>query len=288
MATKKSRFSSWLFLVPAGIIYISVVITPVIYSTVVSLFRWNGISQMEFVGLNNFINLFQDPVFLKAVSNNLIWVCLSLFGTMTFSLGLAVMLNKHFIGRTFFRGFFYFPAVIAGIAVAMTWRWIYNPGFGFINQTLALLNINFQQNWLASTNVGIYAIFGAALWQSAGQPMIFFLAGLQTVPVEVLEAAVIDGASNTRRFFFIIIPMMKETFVIVIANLIIGSMRVFDIVMGLTGGGPNDATQMMATYMQTQTFRYNNVGYGAAIAVLMVVFMMVVIVPYLRITAGKE
>ncbi|MDR2303272.1 MAG: sugar ABC transporter permease [Treponema sp.] len=288
MAYKKRHITSWLFLLPAGVIYLSVVIVPVFYSLFISFFKWNGISHLEFAGFSNFINLFRDPIFRKAISNNLIWIVLSLFGTMTSSLGLAVILNKNFFGRTFFRGFFYFPAVIAGIAVALIWRWIYNPNYGFINQTLALIGVNYQQSWISSPAASLYAIFIAALWQSIGQPMIFFLAGLQTVPEEVLEAAIIDGASNTRRFFVITIPMMKETFVIVIANLIVGAMKVFDVIMGLTAGGPNDATQMMSTYMYSQTFRYNNVGYGTAIAVLMVIFMMVVIVPYIRFTAGKE
>lgn len=279
---------SWMFLVPAAVIYLSVVIIPVFYSLIISLFKWNGISQMEFVFLDNFVSLFQDSLFLKAISNNLIWIILSLAGTMTVSLGLAVILNKNFFGRTFFRGFFYFPAVIAGIAVALIWRWVYNPQFGFINQFFLALGIDFQQSWVSSPLASLYAVFIASLWQSVGQPMIFFLAGLQTVPEEVLEAALIDGASNARRFFGITIPMMKETFVIVIANLIVGAMKVFDVIMGLTAGGPNNATQMMSTYMYSQTFRYNNVGYGTAIATLMVIFMLMVIVPYVRFTAGKE
>jgi ABC-type sugar transport system permease subunit len=283
MAYKKRYITSWLFLLPAAVIYLSVVVIPVFYSLFISFFKWNGISHLEFVGFSNFINLFKDSIFLKAISNNLIWIVLSLFGTMTFSLGLAAILNKNFFGRTFFRGFFYFPAVIAGIAVALIWRWIYNPNYGFINQALALIGVNYQQSWISSPAASLYAIFIAALWQSIGQPMIFFLAGLQTVPEEVLEAAIIDGASNTRRFFVITVPMMKETFVIVIANLIVGAMKVFDVIMGLTAGGPNDATQMMSTYMYSQTFRYNNVGYGTAIAILMVIFMMVVIVPYIRL-----
>jgi ABC-type sugar transport system permease subunit len=243
---------------------------------------------MEFTGLANFISLFRDSLFLKAVSNNLIWIVLSLVVVMTFSLGLALVLNEKFLGRTFFRGFFYFPAVIAGIAVSIIWRWIYNPQFGFINQLFLSLGIEFQQSWISSPRASLYAIFIASLWQSAGQPMIFFLAGLQTVPDEILEAATIDGASKIKRFFVITIPLMKETFVIVIANLIVGAMKVFDVIMGLTAGGPNNATQMMSTYMYAQTFRYNNVGYGTAIAVLMVLIMMVVIVPYIRFTAGRD
>ena len=284
---KKSNISSWLFIVPAGVIYLSVIIMPVLYSVFISFFRWNGISKMQFVGLNNFINLFTDPIFLKAVSNNLIWVFLSLIGTMTIALALAIMLNRDFAGRTFFRGFFYFPAVIAGITTAIIWRWIYNPTLGFINQLFIQLGINFQQTWISSPQSSLYAVFIASLWQSIGLPMIFFLAGLQTVPEEVLEAAHIDGASHLRRFFVITIPMMKETFIIVIANLIIGAMRVFDVVMGLTAGGPNNATQMMSTYMYNQTFRFNNVGYGTAVAVLMIVFMLMIIVPYIR-TVAKD
>ncbi|MDR1469830.1 MAG: sugar ABC transporter permease [Spirochaetaceae bacterium] len=288
MERKKANITAWLFLVPAGVIYLSVVMIPVVYSLVISLFKWNGIAAMEFVGLNNFVTLFQDSIFTKAMLNNLIWIVLSLFVTLSASLGLAVMLNKPFAGRTFFRGFFYFPAVIASIAVAIIWRWIYNPSYGFINQLFKILGSDFQQSWISSPTASLYAIFFASLWQSVGQPMIFFLAGLQTVPEDVLEAATIDGAGSVYRFFAVTIPMMKETFVIVIANLIVGAMKVFDVVMGLTAGGPNNATQMMSTYMYSQTFRYNNVGYGTAVAILMVVFMMVVIVPYISFTARKD
>jgi ABC-type sugar transport system permease subunit len=288
MVSKKNNFTSYLFLLPAGLIYCSVIVFPVFYSAFISLFKWNGIGKMQFQGLKNFVNLFSDSIFIIALKNNLVWVILSLFITMTAALSFAVILNRQFRGRTFFRGFFYFPAVIAPISVAIIWRWIYNPGFGFINQFFAAIGSGFQQNWISTPNVSLYAIFFASLWQSVGQPMIFFLAGLQTVPEEVLEAAIIDGASNTRRFFVITVPMMKETFVIVIANLIVHSLKVFDVVMGLTAGGPNNATEMMSTYMYSQTFRYNNVGYGTAIAVLMVVFMLVVIVPYVKLTAGKD
>ncbi|MDR0909219.1 MAG: sugar ABC transporter permease [Spirochaetaceae bacterium] len=286
---KKGLSTSHLFLLPAGIIYISVVISPVFYSAFLSLFKWNGIGKMRFRGLGNYVQLFsEDPVFHKALVNNFIWIILTLVLSTLLALCLAVMLNKEFRGRTFFRGLFYLPAVIAPIAVSIIWRWIYNPEWGFINQMSKLLGSSFSQNWLSTPSLSIYAVFGTNLWQSVGQPMIFFLAGLQTVPVDCLEAATIDGASNWRRFLHVTIPLLKETFVIVIANLLIGAMKVFDIIMGLTAGGPADSTQMMSTYMQSQTFRYNNVGYGAAIAVLMVLFMLVVIVPYVRFTASRD
>jgi len=265
---------------------LSVIIVPVFYSLYISLFSWNGIGDMKFVGLGNYGNLFaNDPVFFIALKNNLIWIFLTLLVTMTVALGLALILNMQFRGRTFFRGFFYFPCVIAPIAVAIIWRWIYNPTVGFVNEFFKVLGINYVQSWISDPKVSLYAVFVASLWQAVGQPMILFLAGLQGVSVDILEAAVIDGAGPVKKFFYITVPSMKETFVIVIATLVVAAMKVFDVIQGLTAGGPNNATQMMSTYMYSQTFQYNNVGRGTAIACVMVVMMMVVIVPYVSFTA---
>lgn len=285
----KFEFSAYAFMIPAAVIYLSVIVVPVFYSLYISLFKWNGVSDKEFVGMGNYINLFtNDPTFLIALKNNLIWIVLTICVTMTVSLGFAVLLNKQFRGRTVFRAFFYFPCVIAPIAVAIIWRWIYNPNIGFINEFCEALGINFKQTWISDPDVSLYAIFFAALWQGIGQPMILFLAGLQSVSPDVLEAATIDGAGPVRKFFSVTVPLMKETFVMVIATLIVAAMKVYDVVQGLTGGGPNNATQMLATYMYSQTFQYNNVGMGTAVACVMVVMMMVVIVPYVSFTAKEK
>ena len=170
---KKSKvdFGAYAFLIPAAVIYLSVIVIPVFYSLFISLFKWNGVAEKEFVGLANYINLFtNDATFMIALKNN------------------------QFRGRTVFRAFFYFPCVIAPIAVAIIWRWIYNPNIGFINQFFKVLGINFKQTWISDPKVSLYAIFAAALWQGIGQPMILFLAGLQAVSPDVLEAATIDGA----------------------------------------------------------------------------------------------
>ncbi len=285
----KTDKAAWLFMLPAAIIYLSVIVAPVLYSFFISLFKWNGIAEMEFVGLQNYINLLtDDKTFRTAIVNNLIWIVLTIFITMTVSLAFAVILNKKFRGRTFFRGFFYFPSVIALIATAIIWRWIYNPNIGFINQFFQLLGIDYSQQWISDPNVSLYAVFAAGLWQGIGQPMILFLAGLQAISPDVLEAATIDGANGIKKFFLITVPLLKDTFVIVIATLIVAAMKVYDIIQGLTGGGPNDATQMLATYMYSQVFQYNNVGYGTAVACIMVILMMIVIIPYVSFTAKED
>lgn len=281
--------AAYLFLLPAAVIYLSVIVAPVCYSFFISLFKWNGIGDKQFVGLSNYINLFKgDKIFHTAIINNLIWIILTIFVTITIALLFAVILSKQFRGRTFFRGFFYFPCVIAPIAVAIIWRWIYNPNIGFINEFFKALGINFSQGWISDPNASLYAVFAAALWQAIGQPMILFLAGLQAISPDVLEAATIDGANGIEQFFLIKIPLLKDTFVIVIATLIVAAMKVYDVVQGLTGGGPNNATQMLSTYMYSQVFQYNNVGYGTAVACIMVLMMMVVIIPYVSFTAKED
>lgn len=285
----KTDKAAYLFMLPAAIIYLSVIIAPVCYSFFISLFKWNGIGEMDFIGFTNYINLFMgDQIFHTAIVNNLIWIVLTIFVIMTVALGFAMLLSKQFKGRTFFRGFFYFPCVIAPIAVAIIWRWIYNPNIGFINQFMDLLGINYSQNWVSDPKVSLFAIFAASLWQAVGQPMILFLAGIQAISPDVMEAATIDGASGFRRFISITVPLLKDTFVIVIATLIVAAMKVYDVVQGLTGGGPNNSTQMLSTYMYAQVFQYNNVGYGTAVACIMVFIMMVVIIPYVLFMAKED
>lgn len=284
---KRINLAAILFLLPASVIYLSVIVFPVGYSFFLSLFTGSGINNWTFVGFQNYIKLFSDAIFIISLRNTIIWIVLTVVVTTSLSLGLAVLLNNNFKGRTFFRGFFYFPCVIAPIAVAIIWRWIYNPDYGFINQFFLALGINFSQSWTSGTSTSLIACFIASQWQAVGQPMLLFLAGLQMVPADVLEAATIDGASSRLKFFRITVPLMKETFIIVISTLVIGSMKVYDIVKGLTNGGPNNSSEVLGTYMFSQTFQYNNWGYGTAISTLMVVLMLFIIVPYMMYTAKK-
>jgi len=286
---KKGNLTSYLFLAPAMAIYLSVIIIPVLYSLYISLNSWNGIGVMKFIGFDNYINLFTaDNIFKIALRNNLIWIVLTLVVTTSVALLLANALSGKFRGRTFFRGAFYLPCVIAPIAVAIIWRWMYNPNVGFINQSAQLVGSDFSQTWLSTPGASLFAIFLASLWAGLGQPMILFLAGIQGISVDVLEAAQIDGAGSIRRFFSITIPLLKETFVIVIATLMVAALKVFDIVKGLTDGGPQNSTEMLATYMYSQTFKYNNVGMGTAIACVMLIFMMMIVIPYIIFTAKED
>lgn len=275
-------------MLPAFIIYISVIIFPVLYSLYISLHTGTGIGNMKFVGLANYVSLAKDPIFWVSFKHTVMWLMLTVVLCTIVSLWLAVLLSKEFIGRTFFRAFFYFPSVISAVAVGIIWRWIYNPQLGFINQFAKALGLKFSQTWISTPKTALYALFFASLWQSIGQPMILFIAGLQSISPDVLEAADIDGAGMFQKFFRITVPLMKDTFIMVISTLFISGMKVYDIVKALTDGGPNNATQVLASYMYNQVFAYNNVGYGTAIAIVMVLMMLFVIVPYLSFTARKD
>jgi ABC-type sugar transport system permease subunit len=208
---------------------------------------------------------------------------------MAIALGFALLFNQNFKGRTFFRSYFYFTYTLSFIMIAIVWRKIYDPSTGFLNEFLRAINLeDFTSTWTADPNIALYCVFAAAAWQGIGQPMILFLTGLQTVSVEVVEAATIDGAGKIRLFFSIIVPLMKETFVIVIATLVIVSMKVYDIILGMTGGGPANSTQTLGTYMRAQTFLYNHFGIGTAIAIVMLLVMLLIIVPYMIFTARAD
>lgn len=271
-------------------IYIIVVVFPTVYSLFLSFCDWNGLGAKKFVGLKNYIQLFtSDSVFYTALRNNIIWIILTICLTVLLALLLALVLNRSFRGRIVYRAIFYFPYMLSWIIVGIIWKWMYNPNFGLINQVLGMVGLDSLKGaYLSNTKMALYCVFIAALWQGLGQPMLYFLAGLQTLPNDILEAAKIDGAGKFNLFFRVIVPMLKETFVIVLATQIIASMKVYDIVYVMTDGGPANSTQTLATYMYNQTFTYSNLGVGSAIATVMVLIMMVVIVPYVAFSTKDE
>jgi raffinose/stachyose/melibiose transport system permease protein len=277
--------SKWLFLLPGVIIYLIVIVIPTFRSFYTSLFKWNGLmTQKTFVGLDNYINLFtKDPIFPTALLNNIIWVVLSMTLTIGVALLLALILNRAFKGRAVFRGIFYFPYVLSGVVVGICWAWMYDPSQGLLNTMLRGVGLDqFAHTWIADGKTALIATYIASMWRSVGAPMVIFLAGLQTIPSEILEASDIDGAGSFRKFFWVMVPMLKETFLIVVATQIIRALKVYDIIIVMTGGGPANSTQTLATWMVLQTFRFTNYGKGTAIACVMLIMMMIIILPYVN------
>lgn len=286
-----SIFKPWLFLLPALLIYLTVIFVPSLYTLYLSFFSWNGVSpQRDFIGLQNYFDLFaKDTVFPRALKNNLQWMVGSLVLTLGLGLSLALLLNKKMKGRTLFRGIFYFPYVLSGVVVATIWAWMYNPTQGFFNKVLETMGLeSWTHAWLAEPKIALYAVFVAALWQGVGQPMVLFLAGLTTISQEPYEAAIIDGAKPYQSFWYITLPLLQETFVIVIATTMIASMKVYDIIYAMTGGGPAESTEVLSSLMYYQTFKFANIGIGSAISWILVFIVMIVIIPYVHYTTNKS
>jgi raffinose/stachyose/melibiose transport system permease protein len=282
----RRSLSPWLFIGPALLIYGIVVVYPMVFSIYLSFYRWDGISPTKvFVGLQNYVALVTgDPVFWIALANNAIWLIIALVLPTSIGLALALVLNSRFRGSQIFRTIFYVPAVLSLAVVGLIWTWMYHPTLGLINQLLELGGGKaLEHNWLGEPQIALYSVIVAAAWSAAGLPMLLYLAGLQTVPVELLEAAKVEGAGPVRRFLYVTFPLLRETTLIVLAITAINSLKVYDIVYAMTNGGPANKTQVLGTWMYFLTYNYNTVGRGTAIAVVLFGLTLIFAIPYLRL-----
>ena len=251
---------------------------------VLSFQKWNGLSPArEFVGFANYIFIFRDdPVFWMAFGNTVIWTALAIVIPPVAGFFLALALNQALPGRNALRAVFYLPVVIAPIAVATMWKWMYDPFFGLFSTFLTDLGLQaLIPDWLGDRKIALYSIFAGYIWQHAGFSMVLFLAGLQGVSDSLIEAARMDGASRSQVLRYVILPALRTTTTVVIVLSLIQSLRAFDIVYGMTGGGPAQSTQMLALWAFTQSMQIHDFGRGAAVAVVLLLMTIAVIVPYL-------
>lgn len=285
------RMQAALLLAPALIIYAVFALYPMIDVVSLSFQKWNGLDPVkEFVGFTNYQDIFtKDPVFWVAFRNTVIWTLMSVVIPPLIGLLLALGLNQPLFGRNTLRAIYYLPVIIAPIAVATMWRWMYDPFFGLFGQVLTSMGLqSWVKDWLGMRETALYAAFIAHVWQSVGFSMVLFLAGLQGVNKTLVEAARIDGAGRWNVFRFVTLPALKTTITIVLVLSIISSLRAFDIVYGLTGGGPAQSTQMLALWAFTQSMQIFDFGRGSAISVVLLLITLAVVVPYLHWTQKRE
>lgn len=278
-------------LAPAVLIYAIFAFYPMLDVVHLSFLRWNGLTDARpFVGLDNYVQIFTaDPVFWAALRNVVIWTLLSIVIPPLIGFALALGLNQPLPGKTFLRAVYYLPVIIATIAVATIWRWMYDPFSGLINQILTDLGLsNLILDWLGDRNVALYSMFAASVWQSVGFSMVLFLAGLQGVSSTLVEAARIDGAGRYATFRHVILPSLRPTITIVLILSLINSLKAFDIVYGMTGGGPAQSTQMLAMWSYTQAMQLGNFGNGSAISVVLLIVTLIIVIPYLRWSLRRE
>lgn len=258
------------FVLPSLLIYLVFAMIPIIYNIYFSFFQTDLMSAKEFVGFKNYINLFQDITFIKALRNNILMVAGSLLAHLPLALFFGNIMFQKIKGSHFFQTVFFLPCVISGVAVGLIWSFIYNSEFGLLNKLLVLIGLeNIQQIWLSDKKLALFCIIVVVMWQFVGYHMVIQLAAMKNIPESLYEAAKIDGASRWIQFKSITFPLIKHILKIDAVLIITGSLKYYDLVAVMTGGGPNHSTELMSTYMYYLGFRTLKYGYSAAIGVVL-------------------
>ena len=279
-----------IFLIPGLILYTGLVVVPVFQAIRYSFFKWNGLGALDqFVGLENYIRALSDPMFQGAILHNLVILVLSIVIQLPLALGLALMVQRGLRGRTVFRLIFFLPYVLSEIITGVIWTFIYKPDAGLLNSIFISIFPNLTPPaWLGDSQLVLLALFLVMTWKYFGLHLLLFLAALQNVPVELEEAASIDGATRWQTIRFIIIPLLGTTALLSVYLSAIGSIQIFDLVWVMTTGGPVGASEMMATYMYKFGFQRLQIGYGSAVAVIIFLFCLVLSLIYQRVSRRRE
>lgn len=281
--THQLRIIPWIFLTPALLMFTAYVLFPVAQSFRISFYEWDGLSteMTEFVGFANYIELWEDDVFWTALKNNLIWVVLFLLAP-PIGLGLALFLNQTIFGMRLIKALFFFPFVISQVVVGLVFSWFYDPNFGLLNlilQGIGLINEPIAP--LSSENGVTFAIIFAGLWPQVSYCMILYLTGLNGVDRYQIESGILDGCSFRQMLWHVILPQLRPATFVAIVVTVVGSLRSFDLIAIMTQGGPFDSSSVLAFFMYEQAITNYRMGYGAAIAVVLFLIMLIYIATFL-------
>ena len=250
---------------------------PMIASVWFGLTDWNFISPPSFTGVGNYVRLINDPLFVKSLVNTASYTCASVPRGLIGGLLVALLMNQNLPGITVFRTIYYLPSVVSGVAVAMLWKWIFDPNYGMLNEALRLVGIRGPQ-WIYSIQWVVPSFVIMSLW-GVGGAMIIYLAGLQGVPTELYEAASLDGAGPWRKLWTITIPMISPVIFFNLIMGVIGSFQIFTSSLIMTQGGPANASLFYVLYLYRNAFAYFDAGYASALA--WVLFIIIILFTFL-------
>jgi raffinose/stachyose/melibiose transport system permease protein len=282
-----NKFVITLYVLPALLLILLLIYIPIILTGYYGLMDWNGIGKMKFIGLENYAELIQDKKFWQSTWHSLllgIFSTISLVGYLILSLILASKIK----GANFLRKIYLIPMLLSSVAIGQLWAKIFDPTNGMINRLLVLLGVDNPPLWLADANIVLFALFIPIVWQYAGFYIIIFYAALKNVPEELIEAAKIDGASPIQIAYKIKVPLISGVIKVMVILAIVGSLKYFDLIFVLTGGGPNGASEVMASYMYTEAFSKYNFGYGSAIGFGLLVICLVMTWLIQKLLSSKE
>ncbi len=261
-----------------------IVVWPLTSSFYYSFTNWNGFgATYDFVGFDNFAQILDDRLFFNAIVNTVIWMIAAIILPSGLGLGLALLIDSRVPGASIFKTIFYLPICLSAVIVGQIWIWIYQPDWGLLNTVVeAVTGQDENFAWLAKPGTALYSVIVAWSWQQTGLSMVIFLAGLTAVPSDLLEVSEIEGASTLQRIWHVVLPLLRPATVVVIALSVINSLKGFDILYIMTGGGPFNSSDTLAMHMYNESFKKYLMGYGAAISVVLFLIAITIIFFYFR------
>lgn len=271
-------------------IYVFIMIIPTFVALFYSFFKWSGGPRKKFIGFENYIRLFQDQVFWDSLGNTLIFTLIMVIG----QIGIAFLFTMFFTMKwlkwvEFHRRVMYLPSIIAPVVIGLLWQIIYNQQYGLLNQILKALGLeHLIQPWLDDPKIALFSVCIPVIWQFVGYYLVIMMGAVATIPKDVLEVAEIDGASGFQRTIYITIPMIWNTLKICLMMCIAGSLKAFDHIMVMTGGGPGRATTVVSLYNYETSFTQMKLGYANAMAVVILVISMAITIGAKVLMGGKK
>ena len=277
---RKTALAAYAFILPGFALYGLIMLYPTVQTLLLSLRNWQIApgADSPWVGLDNYVRAFSDPIFLNSLVNAAIYTAVTVPAQIAIGLYLAALLDSKLPGRVVFRVLFYLPVVTSWVVVSLLFRYIFSSTGGVANWLgVDVLHVfSGDVSWFQGRWTALFAICALGIWKGVGWSMVIFLAALTAVPQELHEAAAIDGAGALQRFRYISIPTIKATMVVVVILLVIGGFNVFISVLLMSGGGPDNQTQVPLTYMYNEAFKYLNFGYGSAISFTLTLVVLVI------------
>jgi multiple sugar transport system permease protein len=273
MTKRKSAKAAALFVAPSFIPILAFSILPMFGAFYVSFHRWDLLSPAKWIGLKNFKVLFHDPTFYHSLKNTLIFIAGYLPLVYLLGLGAALLLNRKFKGSSFFRAIYFLPTVTSWVVVALLWKWILNPDGGLVNSALHTIGIT-GPGWWTSKSWAMVSVILPSAWKDLGLVMLILLAGLQSIPEDLKEAAALDGASKFQIFRHITMPLLTPASFFVLVVSLINNFQVFDQVYLMTGGGPEGSTEVIVQQIFKNSFDYGKMGYASAMSLVLFVIIM--------------
>ncbi len=276
---RRETTTAYLFMLPGLLFFATFMIYPLIKAFQISLYHWSIMPgrPSEFVALANYMRAFEDPTFWVALRNTVLYTVVTVPGQMILAILVALLLNHVRCGRVFFRTVYYLPVITSWVIVSLLFKHLFQSPGGLINYLLSdvLHLIATPIPWLRNASTAMVPIMGLGIWKGIGWSMVIFLAALQTIPVELYEAAAIDGASRWQSFWRLTLPLIRPTVVFVLVMLVIGGFNVFISVYLITAGGPMKQTEVILSYMYHQAFDFLDFGYGAALSYMLAALILV-------------